>query len=149
MADFDNTAIESETKASKRRKLAGPDRLQYARDIIIVARTLTVLDKRMTYGDLARVIGLLPPDEKWYRGYGTHISNLLYLAAAVEREGSGQLSEYERFFNAATGKPGPGIRKHREFAAAEIGWESKRRPKAGRQLASPVPAATTPYLNEK
>lgn len=88
-------------------------RLQYALAAIVVIRGLKLTDRTMRYGELARAIGLLPEHDQWHIRYRTFITDILSIAAAVERQSGPHLGgsdplDFERIVN-EDGEPGTGI----------------------------------------
>ena len=68
-------------------RLSVQDRLQYALAAVAVIRGLKITGKKMRYNELARAIGLLAEHAEWHIRYRTFITDILSIAAAVERQG--------------------------------------------------------------
>ena len=89
-------------------------RLEMARATVAVLRALQVADSKMTYGELAKAIGMVKPDESWEARHRTQIGEILKILGAVEVQ-SGSAAEtnpieFERIIT-KEGEPGPGIAK--------------------------------------
>ena len=91
------------------------DRLQYALAAVAVIRGLKLTGQTMRYNQLARAIGLLPENDPWHVRYRTFITDILCIAAAVERQtgpnlGGSDPLDFDRIVT-DDGDPGAGILK--------------------------------------
>jgi hypothetical protein len=75
---------------------------------VAVLEALDLKDAKMTYGEFARAIGLLGPDDAWEAWHPRQVSSVLYLIGALNNE-TGDDVNVDRLVNAATGKPGGGL----------------------------------------
>ena len=88
-------------------------RLQFASATVAVIRGLALTGKTMRYNELARAIGLLPVRAPWHVRYRTLISDILSIAAAVEKQcgptmGGSDPLDFNTIVN-EEGEPGTGI----------------------------------------
>jgi hypothetical protein len=90
------------------------DKLEYARSAVAVLRALKIRDARMSYGDLARAIGLIRGAGAWEPWHRQKVPEILSIAAAVERLGgqSPDPLEFDRIVNESTGESGAGVFKN-------------------------------------
>ena len=91
------------------------DRLGYAIAAVAVIRGLKITGKTMRYNELARAIGLLPEHDDWRVRYRTLITDILSIAAAVEKQsgpkfGGSDPLDFNTIVN-EDGEPGTGILK--------------------------------------
>jgi hypothetical protein len=96
-------------------KVSVQARLQYALAAVAVIRGLKITGKTMRYNELARAIGLLPEHDEWHVRYRTFITDILCIAAAVERQAGPHLGgsdplDFDRIVK-EDGEPGTGILK--------------------------------------
>src|SRR5262249_23775068 len=91
------------------------DKLEYARCAVAVLRALAIRDAKMSYGDLAKAIGLIRADGGWKPWHRQQVPDILCIAAAVERFGPSSAEpplEFERIINEDTGQSGAGVLKN-------------------------------------
>ncbi len=90
------------------KKLTVEQRLRFAIATAAVLKALDAVDCHITYGELARAIGMADEDgwKPWHR---SQISEVLYLLAAADRLGGGDTTiRFDRVVKAADNKPGQG-----------------------------------------
>lgn len=89
-------------------------RLEIARAAVAVLRALSISNRTMTYGELARAIGMVGRDETWEARHRTQITDLMRLIGAVERQAGSAAQtnpiEYERIVT-QDGEQGAGFYK--------------------------------------
>ena len=81
----------------------------------LVHDELQISDGKMRYMDLAKSIGLMSPQESWHISYRTHITDILNLLGATQRQAGNADAEFgplefERIVTAeaaASGAPDP------------------------------------------
>lgn len=88
------------------------ERLAYAGATLAIIRALEILDQQMTYGDLAKAIGLWR-GEKWTAWHRTQVKSFLDLADDMERKVNNRRPEFNRIYNQRTGQPGAGLKTRR------------------------------------
>jgi hypothetical protein len=91
------------------------DRLKYALSAVAVIRGLSLTGKTMRYNELARAIGLLAENAQWHVRYRSLITDILSIAAAVEKQtgprfGGSDPLDFSNIVN-EDGEPGEGILK--------------------------------------
>ena len=93
-------------------KIGAADRMKCATATIAVLRTLELLDTTMTYGQFARAIGLRGMEEEWQAWHRKQVSDVLYLAAAVEDQAKMDEPplQYDRIVD-AQGEAGAGLHR--------------------------------------
>ncbi len=77
---------------------------QYITPLAVVMRTLHKVNAKLTYGEVAQIIGLYNPAEHMFRN--VEMNHLINLTAAEHPDIS-----WEHMVNAQTGKPGRGINR--------------------------------------
>jgi hypothetical protein len=89
-------------------------RLEMARAAVAILRGLQIADAKMTYGELARAIGMIKPAESWEAWHRTQIGDILKIVGAVQAQSGAAAEhhpiEFERIVS-EQGEPGPGIAK--------------------------------------
>jgi len=94
-----------------------PDTLQIMQWMIATTAIMRVLEEKnetITYGELAKAIGMTP--DGWKAYHRGQITRLLNSLAAVERKFTVTTPlPYKRIVNAATRKPGAGMYTHNKI----------------------------------
>jgi hypothetical protein len=96
------------------RKLDVQARLEYARCAVAVLRALKIVDKKMSYKDLGKAVGLISDPEVWEPWHQQQARDILNIAAAVEDQAASTPTEpieFDRIINDKKGEPGEGILK--------------------------------------
>lgn len=92
------------------------ERLAYAGATLAVVRALEIIDHTITYGGLAKAIGLWG-SEPWSAWHRTQIKSFLDLADDMERKVNNPRPDFSRVINQRTGQSGPGLRQRARRAA--------------------------------
>src|SRR6476660_4658992 len=87
--------------------------VQFMLAMVPVLRHLDEIDGKITYKQLATLVGLLGENAKWQPWHRRQIGSLLFLLSKVEKTfGQDESLPYHRVINALTGKPGKGLYEH-------------------------------------
>lgn len=89
------------------------ERLAYAGAVLAIVRAMEIIDQTITYGGLAKAIGLWR-NEPWSAWHRTQIKSFLDLADDMERKVGNPRPDFGRVVNQRTGEPGLGLtQRHR------------------------------------
>ncbi|MFL5240256.1 MAG: hypothetical protein ACJ8EL_22200 [Rhizomicrobium sp.] len=89
-------------------------RLDMARAATAVLRGLQIKNGQMTYGELAKAIGMIKSGERWEAWHRNQIGDILKIIRAVEVQSGSAADnpiEFEKIVT-AEGEPGTGIAKN-------------------------------------
>jgi hypothetical protein len=82
--------------------------LEFALAGVSILRALQRVDQKITYGQFARMIGLLDADDPWKIVHRDQVSDVLNLIAAIDRL-TDDVTDFTRLVNERTGETGEGV----------------------------------------
>lgn len=98
-------------------KLSPKAMLDYASAVVTVLRTLDASGCHVTYGQLARLIGLIGPDEKWQAWHRQQITDILNLASAADPDE--KTIRFELVVAEKTEAPGAGFHRSTKLVRSQ------------------------------